>query len=363
MIAHIVHREKFTSGYVNFMKTEMNQYTHVFIILSKGFALELSDLNGVIFIDSFHLASKSKDILELLSSADYIIATGIFDSIDMLWQLPSTLLNKLYLHLWGGDFYFLEEKRSFIRYHWQIKKQKYLFCFKKCAGLIFLINGEYEKFNELTSIKKRYFIAPMPTDPVQNFEIKEFRNKRRHDNYVNILVGNSATMTNRHEEVFRWLAAYKEKNINVHVPLSYGNEKYRNDVIERGKKILGKCFIPILDYMDGKKYTDFLAGIDIGIFNNNRQQAMGNIITLLGLGKKLYLRTDTSMWKQYMDKGYIIFPFDSSQDIPFKEFTQFTGEAGYMNMKNYDEQQNIEVAKCAWESVFSAGGGNSLTDK
>ena len=41
--------------------------------------------------------------------------------------------------------------------------------------------------------------------------------------------------------------------------------------------------------------------IDIAIFAHNRQQAMGNIITLLGLGKKVYMRSDITPWKLFED--------------------------------------------------------------
>ena len=32
------------------------------------------------------------------------------------------------------------------------------------------------------------------------------------------------------------------------------------------------------------------------MFNHNRQQAMGNTITLLGLGKKVYMRRGVAQW-------------------------------------------------------------------
>lgn len=43
---------------------------------------------------------------------------------------------------------------------------------------------------------------------------------------------------------------------------------------------------PIVDFMDFNEYINFLSTIDIAIFNHKRQQGMGNIITLLGMGKK-----------------------------------------------------------------------------
>jgi len=44
-----------------------------------------------------------------------------------------------------------------------------------------------------------------------------------------------------------------------------------------------------------EKYLEFLAGIDIAIFNHKRQQAFGNAITLLGLGKKVFIHNDSTL--------------------------------------------------------------------
>ena len=41
--------------------------------------------------------------------------------------------------------------------------------------------------------------------------------------------------------------------------------------------------------MPFEKYLEFLSEIDIAIFAHKRQQAFGNIISLLGMGKKVYL--------------------------------------------------------------------------
>jgi len=42
------------------------------------------------------------------------------------------------------------------------------------------------------------------------------------------------------------------------------------------------------------QYLNFLNIVDIAIFNHKRQQAMGNIITLLGIGKTVYVRKEVS---------------------------------------------------------------------
>ena len=75
---------------------------------------------------------------------------------------------------------------------------------------------------------------------------------------------------------------------------SYGNKIYAEQVIEYGKSIFGYNFIPLTEFMAYEEYQDFLKNINIAIFNHRRQQAMGNTISLLGMGKVVYLRKGTS---------------------------------------------------------------------
>ncbi|MDT4885149.1 hypothetical protein FQZ97_1213590 [compost metagenome] len=59
------------------------------------------------------------------------------------------------------------------------------------------------------------------------------------------------------------------------------------------------------------QYLNFLGRVDIAIFNHKRQQAMGNIITLLGLGKKVYMRNDVSSWRTFSKAGIKIYEVSS----------------------------------------------------
>lgn len=70
--------------------------------------------------------------------------------------------------------------------------------------------------------------------------------------------------------------------------------------------MFGSKFKPLTESMPFDDYHTFLGSIDIAIFNHKRQQAMGNTITLLGLGKTVYLRSDTTQWQFFKDKGITI---------------------------------------------------------
>ena len=92
-------------------------------------------------------------------------------------------------------------------------------------------------------------------------------------------------------------------------PLSYGNKNYAKLVISKGKNIFGDKFIPIIKFQENSEYLNFLTKIDIAIFAHERQQAMGNILTLIELGKKVYLKDSTTSWKFLNEIGLKIFEY------------------------------------------------------
>ena len=128
---------------------------------------------------------------------------------------------------------------------------------------------------------------------------KEYYIKPKEHSTINIQLGNSADPTNNHIDVLKQLTKYKEENIQIFAPISYGNKEYAKEVILYGNDIFGDKFIPLTDFMPFEKYLEFLGTIDIAIFAHKRQQAMGNIISLLGMGKKVYMRSDITPWQLF----------------------------------------------------------------
>lgn len=142
---------------------------------------------------------------------------------------------------------------------------------------------------------------PFSYDTIENFSIgfkSQSLQKER-----NILVGNSATPTNNHVDVFKKLSTYDLGEKKVIVPLSYGNDDYRTYILEKGKSILGDNFYPILNFMPLKAYNEILQTCDIAIFNHRRQQAVGNIIVMLNAGVKVFMNNKSPVYKEFIGEG------------------------------------------------------------
>lgn len=86
----------------------------------------------------------------------------------------------------------------------------------------------------------------------------------------------------------------------------------------------------MVEFKENSEYLNFLAEIDIAIFAHERQQGMGNILTLLELGKKVYLKKNTTSWK-----------FLNEIDLKIFEFKNLNID----KIENIDKKNNSKIIK------------------
>ncbi len=60
---------------------------------------------------------------------------------------------------------------------------------------------------------------------------------------------------------------------------------------------------------------------------------MGNIITLLGFGKKVYVRSDVTCWKMFEEKGIKL--FDIKKEIDLRSIDKRVIEMNKKTLKNF----------------------------
>jgi len=126
----------------------------------------------------------------------------------------------------------------------------------------------------------------------------------------NILLGNSSTAENNHLEALAILSKLQLNAREVITPLSYGIDGYRDRVVQLGHQCFGDHFKPLILFMDIEAYNAKLQSCGIVVMNHYRQQAVGNILTTLWLGAKLYLNECNPVY-QYLHKlGIILFSIE-----------------------------------------------------
>lgn len=137
----------------------------------------------------------------------------------------------------------------------------------------------------------------------------------------NLLVGNSATPTNNHAEVFRIIADRVDlSGRKVIVPLSYGDDAYRDRMIDLGQKLLGPAFVPLTTFLPYDEYIRILTSCGVLMMNHLRQQALGNICISGLLGAKLLLNRRSPLFDWLTEKGIVV------DDIETADLTPLTQE-------------------------------------
>lgn len=205
------------------------------------------------------------------------------------------------------------------------------------AELMSSINSRHKTATSIRNFKKQlfslsikasanitdYFSAPISSD----FEIFKSRFKNFSGDYCqlnygsvehtfsqgstisngdNILVGNSASETNNHIDIFQSLALQDLGSRKVIVPLSYGDPNYRRKLVAAGNSMLGKNFFPLENFLPLDEYSSIISSCNIVVMNHVRQQALGNIGTALYQGAHVYLDPKNPVYKFFKEKNTLI---------------------------------------------------------
>ena len=199
--------------------------------------------------------------------------------------------------MWGADLYTYQlSERNKSWYKKELFRRPVI---KNMGHLVTYIKGDVELAREWYGAKGEYHECLMYlSNTYKVLDVPSIQSDT-----INIQIGNSADPSNNHFEILDKLLPFKDQNIKMYAPLSYGDQIHANKVIAKGKELFGDKFIALTDFMPFDQYLSFLGGIDIAIFNHKRQQAMGNTITLLGLGKTVFIRSDTTQWQLFKDKN------------------------------------------------------------
>ncbi|MBU2695119.1 TDP-N-acetylfucosamine:lipid II N-acetylfucosaminyltransferase [Pimelobacter sp. 30-1] len=123
-----------------------------------------------------------------------------------------------------------------------------------------------------------------------------------------ILVGNSASWANNHLEAFRLLAKADLGDRRVVVPLTYGDDAYRDAVLAAGRRKLGERFHPLVDHLPIQEYLTLLGSCGVVLFNHRRQQGVGNIVAALQQGAHVYLDRRNPLFGWLRDRDVVVQP-------------------------------------------------------
>jgi len=334
-ILHVMILEKFLPPFIDFVDEYFGRDNHHYVfITSEKYAYGLTKEHNVEFLytdDDIFIT-----LFAQMQKAQKIILHGLWrDKVDVLLYSHQELLKKCYWVMWGGDFYFPETK--------SLMKKEIIRNIGHCIPVNY---GDY------LYIKEHYASGAIYHECLNYprsilIRNKDFISERNNDKVKKVLVGNSATQTNFHFEIFDKLRG--TDNIEVYVPLSYGDKDYAEEVISYGKKCF-PYFYPLTNLMDAYSYQLFLETMDIAIFKHNRQQAVSTIVSLLGMGKTVYLSKTPTTWEMFARLGMFIKDIDIFTTLD----EILTAEARF-NILTIKDTFSERKAAYSWGKVFNYG--------
>lgn len=202
--------------------------------------------------------------------------------------------------IWGGDvYYFRYRPRTWPH---ALRERLRRAVIPALPVVSSMVPGDFDVVRETYGSRAAYVPAFYPI-PMDHAALAPADDATRAGDAVTVLAGNSGDPSNQHAWVFDALARFQDPRVRVIAPLSYGDPAYVRDVIAHGRARFGERFTPLTEFLPAEQYGRLIRDVDAAVMNHGFQQALGNIIALLLLGKKVYVRGDTTPYRYFRDLG------------------------------------------------------------
>lgn len=298
MILHVGSPSAFLGPLQRLIRAEFPQQVHRFWLSAAKDKHRIAEGDNVYIRHNGFLGAVKgyAKLVTQMHAGRIVMLHGLFDPrvVALLAFMP-WLLPKCYWVVWGGDLY--QYKASKTSWRSRLKEPFRRFVIRRIGHLVTYIEGDVELARQWYGAKGTHHECIMYLSNVVDPKMTVGSGPTSDRNSLNILLGNSADPSNNHIEALERLLPFKNRDIKIYAPLSYGDQNHAKKVISQGKAWFGDKFVPMTDFMPFEQYLEFLKSLDIAIFNHQRQQAMGNTITLLGMGKTVFMRSDVSHWR------------------------------------------------------------------
>lgn len=168
---------------------------------------------------------------------------------------------------------------------------------------------------------------------------------------LRVLLNQSADAGGRHREALEWLSAFRDQNVHVTCPVSFGSRQEAESVIEAGRAILGPKFSWIETKMPYERYRELLReNVDVLVLNHVCQAALGHLYMFLCDGKVAYIRRETPVRGLLGDLGIAVRCTNEIPTLTYQEFASPWPHAVAMaNLERFNEHLSTEasVRACA----------------
>lgn len=173
-------------------------------------------------------------------------------------------------------------------------------------------------------------------------------------NGQNILIDNSCSIEGNHLEAFHAVRNMPIEGRSVIVPLSYGESWLRKRLLKKGQAHFGQFFRPLIEFMPRDEYNELIASCAVVVMNHYRPQAMGNTLTALWLGSRVYMSKNSMLYTYFKRIGCILYNIeDDLKPTNQQALLPLTADEREVNRniirsiysKDVMHQRNVEIVR------------------
>lgn len=326
-IVHIVANNNYLSCYYNMVMKFCSGHCHFFI------AYKGSETNPIKECDNVVWGNVMTAQIDLKKTKK-IILHGILEKPIWEWLYKNPKYLKIaYWCIWSADLYrFPGQKNDFVR--------------KNVKALVTIY--DYEEYRRRYGDKMCFYAYYL--NPLAPY-LKE--DMYQDTNCVRIQINQSRTSDTL--KTLDMLAKFKDENIRIWTPVSYGmigETITAKEINAYGKAIFGNKFSVQNVYLSPAEYVRLIERNNIFIHSVGRQCGAGNIAAAFYAGAKVFLHPQSTVCTAFRRSGQEFFDVNKIKDMSFEEFSRYTEEQKLENHNRIKKYFSAEYVAGFWQKIF-----------
>lgn len=289
---------------------------------NKGYAYGKDfDFSGVTHIIAHYL---TMDMIDFIKSAP--------QNIHVCWEIYGADLYNQFLVDYGYNIYYTSPKKyskySILETYFNpifkallyLKGVKYVYSSQRKKQFEYIchrVNSLQYGCKYDASLVEKYAKRTIPNYEIFNYSLTEVLGDLIDYDFFegrDILIGNSASLTNNHLYILRCLQkSTLPEDARIIMPLSYGGEqKYINDVVSAYSSTISNELIIYKKYMPLHEYNKTFTKLRAIVLSAWRQESQGTAIMGFYLGVKVFMSQNSPLYRWFLDCGFIVYSIENA---------------------------------------------------
>lgn len=304
---HILPMDKFVPDFINFVNNNFAGMNQHFVTYGNEKKYPFTPSKNHIHFRKFNFFYYLYIFVKIQTSSKIVLHSLLDIKLVFLLSWNKKILNRCYWVIWGDEIY---QHDKFDTIYWKNRESLKQVVFSKIPYLVTTTKGDVQLAQKLYGNQGKQISCFTYPSNIYKKNILNCNDELGSKDSILIQVGNSCNPTNKHEKVFNLVKGSNLTKYKIFCPLAYGDPKYGEKVSRLGQELFSKKITFQKSLINLADYNQKLSSIDIGIFAQTRQQAAGNIITLLGMGKTIYMNTASPLFDYFTSLDLVIHDYE-----------------------------------------------------